>query len=168
MMKKITSIFVMMLVSLPILSVTAIDDQTPTIPIITGSCDAKLGETCSYTVESTDPQGDDIYYEYKFSDDPGAIIESGPHISGSTFTFTHCWCDFYQKTNPAIIRIRAKDTGNHESEWGRFEINLTNLKIKNNFINPHITIVQVLAEFFEYFLPSLNFLEYVQSIIETK
>jgi hypothetical protein len=142
-----------MLLFLPTLMVEATDfDQAPSTPIIEGPCEAEIGETCFYTVTSTDPQGDDLYYEVRYSDDPSFNIRGGPFKSGEKITFVHCWDDSYQDYNPFVIRVMAVDEYDHESDWGRFEVNMTNAKIgklKNNDYDGNLLIK----------IPFLRFLE---------
>ena len=130
MKKKIVGIFVCMLLFVPILTVANTDfDQTPSTPIIEGSCTAEIGENCFYTVNSTDPQGDDLFYVVRYSDDPSFNLRGGPFKSGEKITFCHCWDDIYQDTNPFVIRVMAVDEHDYESNWGKLEVNITNVKV---------------------------------------
>ncbi len=124
------SILLIICLMLPIITTTATTSQQPSIPEISGPNKAKLGESCNYTIKSTDPQGDRIYYTIRCSDDQIKTIELGPYQSGETITFNHCWCDFYQKTNPFTLRVKAHDESGHESDWGVFETKITNPKLK--------------------------------------
>jgi hypothetical protein len=136
MRKKIIGICVLMLLSMPIFAVPATTfNQEPSEPIIDGSCESELGVTCLYTVQSTDPQGDDLYYEFRYSDSPSIKISDGPFKSGDIITFSHCWCDLYQDYNPYVIKVMAIDEDGHESNWGSFEVNMTNVKIGKLRIN---------------------------------
>jgi hypothetical protein len=102
--------------------------EAPSTPIIDGPCEAKLEVVCNYTVWSIDPQGDDLYYTVRYSDDPTAIINIGPFASGVNITISHCWCDEYQTTNPFYLKVKAIDEQGHESDWARFNTNITNNK----------------------------------------
>jgi hypothetical protein len=136
MRRKIIGIFVLMLLFMPIFAVPATTfNQEPSTPIIDGSCESELGVTCLYTVHSTDPQGDDLYYEFRYSDSPSIKISDGPFKSGDIITFSHCWVDEYQDYNPYFIKVMAVDEDGHESNWGRFEVNMTNVKIGKLCIN---------------------------------
>ena len=130
--KKIITIFITML-TIPIFSMNAIssDNQSPSTPDIIGPCEAKLNKSCNYTIMSIDPQGDNVFYEIRYSDDPMAMIDIGPYLSGISVTFSHCWCTYYQKSNPFYVRVRARDIHDHISDWSTFKTNLTDLdKIK--------------------------------------
>jgi len=102
--------------------------EAPSTPIIDGPYEAKLEVVCNYTICSTDPQGDDLYYTVRYSDDPTAIINIGPFTSGVIITISHCWCDEYQTSNPFYLKVKAIDELGHESDWGRFNTNITNNK----------------------------------------
>ncbi|MBS3801532.1 MAG: hypothetical protein KGY65_02150 [Candidatus Thermoplasmatota archaeon] len=136
MKSKIIALFFVMLLSIPLLPVNATDDQSPSIPVIEGPCESKCGEMCEYIIQSKDPQDDDIFYSVRCSDDV-ACIELGPYESEEIVKFCHCWWTFYQTTNPFVLRVKAKDTYGHESEWATFETNLTDLKIKEDAISPN-------------------------------
>jgi hypothetical protein len=136
MKKKIVSIFVLMLLYISIFVVIADTiNLEPSTPIIRGECESELGVRCFYTVQSSDPQGDYLYYEFRYSDSPSVKIRDGPFKSGDIITFSHCWCDLYQNYNPFVIQVMAIDEYDHESNWGRFEVNMTNVKIGNLCIN---------------------------------
>jgi hypothetical protein len=126
---KIATIFVMTLMIAPILTAAASENEKPDTPIIEGPSTAEIGETCFYNVISTDPQGDDLYYEVRYSDDPSINIIGGPFKSGDKITFAHCWDDFYQDYNPFVIKVRAVDEQDHKSDWGEFEVKVTNAKV---------------------------------------
>jgi len=151
--KKIIGIFMFMLLFAQFLAVPSTAfDQEPSTPIIEGPCTAEIGENCFYTVISTDPQGDDLYYEFRYSDDPSLDFKGGPFKSGKKITFNHCWDDFYQDTNPFFIRVMAVDEYDHESSWGKFEVNVTNAKIgklNNNNCEINMLINPLLITFLE-------------------
>ncbi len=162
-MKKILiSISILMLLLLPLFSVSGFSNEEPSVPTINGECEAKLDEMCTYTVVSTDPDRDNIVYELKYSDDPGAVIEIGPYKSGKPVTFTHCWCDFYQKTNPGIIHAKAKDIFDHESEWSTFEVNITDLDTESNDIAIRENgLFAFLTKCIDWLIPLFNFIDLI-------
>lgn len=153
--KKIIIIVIMMFLAKPIFSVNAIInvDESPSAPDITGPCDAKLGKMCNYTIISTDPQGDNIFYEIRYSDDPTARIEIGPYLSGISVIINHCWCTQYQNYNPFFINVRARDVDGHTSNWSTFKTNITDLdKIKTKtYIDVILLFLQKLFQHFPLF-----------------
>ncbi len=122
------------------------DDQSPSTPIITGPCEAKLDQICNYTIVSIDPQDDDIFYEIRYSDAPNLIIEDGPYLSGISITVSHYWWTYYQNSNPFCIRVRARDIDGHTSDWSICKTNITDLvKIKTK---TYLERMQLLLENF--------------------
>ena len=113
------------------------DPEAPEIPTITGMESGEVGQEYCYNITTSDPQNDDIYFVIRCSDCP--TIYSTEYIkSGETQVFNHCWCCFYQKSNPFVIRAKAVDVKGYESDWGEFEVNLTNITFKSysfSFIN---------------------------------
>ncbi len=154
--KKLILIFIIIMLTIPIFSINAIsnDNETPTKPIIIGPCETKLHKTCNYTIWSSDPQGDQIFYEVKYIDDPMAIIEIGPYLSGISIKLPHCWCTYYHNYNPFVIKVRARDIHGHTSNWSIFETNITDLNTIKTITNTFI-IPLFLQKFFQRF-PILN------------
>lgn len=148
---KIVHIFVIMLLTLPILTVAANVPQEPTKPEINGPCEAEIGTMCTYNIISTDPQGDKIYYEVRCSDDPGCLIKLGPYSSGTNLAFEHCWCTFYQKNNPFFIRCRSIDENGHESDWAKFETNVSGIVIKDNNVLSNMAFFRFINTLHERF-----------------
>ena len=158
MKRKITAIFVLTLLITSILTVSATEieeknsDQAPSTPIIEGPNEGEIGETCFYTAISTDPQDDDLYYVVRFSDDPSFKFRAGPYKSGEKITIPHCWDDFYQETNPFVVQVMTIDEYDHESNWGIFEVNMTNAKVgvvEINKYNNNLLINNLLLQFLE-------------------
>ncbi len=126
--KKITGIFILTLVlSISMLGnaspMNNVDPETPEIPTITGpSIVVGVVNHCyNYTITSSDPQNDDIYFVVRTSDCP-AILKTDWFKSGGTLKFNHCWGDFYQNTNTFKIHAKAVDSKGHESGWGELVV----------------------------------------------
>lgn len=153
---KIVTIFVIMLLTLPALTVAANIPQKPTIPTINGPCEAEIETMCIYNIKSTDPQGDKITYDIRCSDDPGCLIELGPFPSGTNLAFEHCWCTFYQKTNPFFIRCRAIDEQGHASDWAKFETNVTGIVIKDKNVLANMAFIRFINTLNERFFTFFN------------
>jgi hypothetical protein len=152
---KIITIFITML-SIPMFSMKVVssDNQSPIAPNIIGPCESKLNKTCNYTIISIDPQGDNVFYEIKYSDDPTAMVDIGPYHSGISVTFSHCWCTYYQKSNPFYVKVRARDSYGHTSDWSIFKTNITNLdKIKTK------TSLELIPLFLQRLFQSFPFFE---------
>ena len=126
---KITAIIVMTLMITPILTAAASENEKPSTPVIEGPNEGEIGKVYTYRVTCIDPQQNDLYYEIRYSDDPTVIIRDGTFKSGEKVTFSHCWDDFYQESGPFVIKVRAVDEQDHKSDWGEFEVKITNAKV---------------------------------------
>jgi len=84
----------------------------PEIPTIDGPTVGFAGEEIEYTLETTEPDGEDVYYYVEWGD--GDIEDwIGPYASGEEVTIGHTWtsADDYE------IRAKAKDINDAESDW---------------------------------------------------
>ena len=95
------------------------DQNAPEAPTITGETDGKTGVEYDYTVSTTDPNGDDVYYYVDWGD--GEFEDwFGPFASGEEIIVSHTW----EKRGTYIIRVRAKDTDNLWGPWGELEVKM--------------------------------------------
>jgi hypothetical protein len=107
--------------------ITNADPEPPEIPTITGNSTGELERKYYYNITTTDPQNDDIYFVIMCSDCP-TVIKTEWFKSGEKFMFSHCWCCFYQTSNPFIIRAKAIDSKGYESDWGEFQVTISKNK----------------------------------------
>jgi hypothetical protein len=86
--------------------------SSPEIPTITGPTIGAVNHEYSYTVTTTDPDGDDVYHLVNWGDETetGWI---GPYNSGEQVTLTHLW----DIPGEYEVRVRAKDINNVPSKW---------------------------------------------------
>lgn len=93
-------------------NITAVTTDPPNAPSIDGPTIGAVWIEYEYTVVTTDPNGDDVYYYVDWGDD---TFEDwfGPYESGDEVTVSHAW--FEQGTY--IIRAKAKDVYGVESNW---------------------------------------------------
>ncbi|RLF62094.1 MAG: hypothetical protein DRN33_05960 [Thermoplasmata archaeon] len=88
-----------------------LENSRPNVPTIKGPSSLKLYEEGKFTACTTDPDGDDIRYQFSFGMDDtwSNCYWSDPYKSGQTITTTHYWPSYFRgKTVEA--RVRAKDT----------------------------------------------------------
>jgi len=95
----------------------------PEVPDISGPTSVKQGEECKYTVISTDPDGDDVYYQIRWGDNSSDENWYGPYASGEAVTFTHTW----ESMGNYTIAAMAMDTHNNQSDWGMLEVSVPKL-----------------------------------------
>jgi hypothetical protein len=98
----------------------------PLKPDIFGKTTGSSGETLEFTFVTTDPNNDKVNYFIEWGD--GNTEEwVGPYISGHQKTFSHT----YNKKTEFLIRCKAKDVHDEESEWGTLELNIPRNRITN-------------------------------------
>jgi hypothetical protein len=96
-----------------------IDNNKPTAPIINGRTKGNVDVEYTYSIVSSDPDGEDLFYYIDWGD--GSIEDwSGPYTSGEEQTFTHT---FSQEKN-YVIKAKAKNEGSVESLWGNLLITM--------------------------------------------
>ena len=100
-------------------SLPAHANQPPSIPDITGPAKGKPGSILTYTVQSVDPDGDDIYYCINWSDGTEEIC-IGPYVSGESIEVTHSW----SVQGTYVVRAKAFDRYEDESAWGTLEVQM--------------------------------------------
>jgi hypothetical protein len=106
-------------------------NKEPSVPTVTGQSDGKVGVSYTYKFNSLDQDGDDVYYYIDWGDqtNDGWI---GPYGSGKDIMVSHRW----SKRGTYIIKAKAKDIYDIESEWATLEVTiLKNKAIKSPFIN---------------------------------
>ncbi len=84
--------------------------EKPSIP--NGPTSGELGMEYQYTTQTTDPEGDQIYYLFDWGDDEDSSW-LGPYNSGATAQGSHIW------TEQGIfeIKVMAKDENGVFSDW---------------------------------------------------
>jgi len=107
-----------------------LDQNTPSTPTITGPSTVDLHVSYYYFISSTDPQGDEVYYEIRCSDGP-AVYQTDYYDSGESISFSHTWSTFYQTSGPYYVLAKAIDKDGHESSWARLEVNIPEIESKS-------------------------------------
>ena len=76
-----------------------------------GQTSGSAGETYIYTTTTTDPDGDQVYYQWDWGD--GNMSGwYGPFASGTVASASHAW-----NKGSYSIKVKAKDIYNAESNW---------------------------------------------------
>jgi hypothetical protein len=88
-----------------------IGDEPPAKPTITGPSSGKTGIEYNFTFVTTDPEGDNVYYEIKWGDGKEEVTDY--YKSGKTVTRSHTW----EKKGTYIIQARAGDIFDKKSQW---------------------------------------------------
>lgn len=92
-----------------------------------GPASGKPGTTYEYSTSTTDAEEDMVFYRWDWGD--GNYSEwVGPYASGETVTISHSWSE----KGIFLIRVKAKDTNDKESEWS--EPLSINMPVSRQFI----------------------------------
>jgi len=99
------------------LLVSIVLNDPPNTPTMTGPVQGAPGTTYLFKIQTTDPNGDDVFYFIDWGDNTtsGWI---GPHASGTQTTTTHSW----NQQGTWTIKFKAKDVLGDESDWGTMAI----------------------------------------------
>jgi hypothetical protein len=95
------------------------ENTPPDTPEINGSIEGKPRVEYPYTVVSTDPNGDDVYYYIDWGDNTNSGWV-GPYDSGQEITRSHTW----SKKGTYLVQCKAKDVHEAESDWGTLHVTM--------------------------------------------
>ena len=124
-------------------------NNPPEVPNIEGTINGNAGTKYSYTFNSVDPDGDDVFYYIKW-DDGYTEVWDGPHASGANVNIDHT----YTKEGTFTIEAKAKDIYGAESAWGSLTITMPKTKsISNTFL---VNMLKQMSQFFPIFNKILN------------
>jgi len=108
----------------------------PEKPTITGTTTGKPEELYNFTISTNDPEGDIVYYYVNWSDNT-SILQIGPFASDEEVIISHFWLE----KGSYIVKVKAKDYYQDESDWGTLEVSMPKNKAINspffNFLQNH-------------------------------
>ena len=98
-------------VEITALAIPYITNLPPETPTLQGPTQGIAGIQYTFSANTTDPNGDDVYYMFDWGDGTNTTW-LGPYPSGSTATANHSW-------NAGIynVRVKARDGSGAESNW---------------------------------------------------
>ncbi len=108
----------------------------------TGPPSGKPNTAYTYSTSTTDPNGDQVYYQWDWGDGSQSNW-LGPYTSGAKINTTHTW-----GKGSYSIKVKAKDSNGAQSNWSD---PLTITMPKNNAFNPLYIFLQMLKQFFDQF-----------------
>ena len=114
------------------IEVYLVTNQAPLKPSTpSGPNSGKPGNSYTYSTSTTDPDGDQLYYQWNWGHEISPW--EGPYNSGDQVTTSH----IFPSEGSYIIKVKAKDTSNEESIWSDpLSITMPKSKIYNTrFIN---------------------------------
>jgi len=99
------------------------DNYAPIKPSIGGPHKGEQGIQYTFKFNTTDPEGEDIYYQIDWGD--GANTGwLGPYSSGEEITLEHTW----NAVEKFTIKAKAKDILDDESEWSNYLFSTPKIK----------------------------------------
>jgi hypothetical protein len=109
-------------------------NEEPNLPTINGPISGRINQNHKYTINSTDPEENDVWYVVNWGD--GNIEEYGNFKSGEELTAIHYW----EKKGSYQIKVKSKDVFDDESDWETLDIIMPKEKTTNyiqsiNFLN---------------------------------
>jgi subtilisin family serine protease len=122
--------------------------QPPNPPAIDGTANGKIKQLYNYTFNSTDPNGDDVYYFIDWGDQTNSSW-IGPYPSGDVITRSHSW----SKKGTYKIQAKAKDVYGNESGWASLSV-----KMPCSYNIPMLRFLERLFERFPHVFPILRHL----------
>jgi hypothetical protein len=128
------------------LTITVVQNQPPSTPLITGPLKGKPGITYNYEFIATDSEGENISYYVDWGDgtNTGWI---GPYPSGQEQIMNHTWT----KKGTYTIKAKARDIHDQESDWG-------SLSVIMPYEPPHYRFFEWLFERFPHAFPLLRYI----------
>ena len=105
------------------------ENLPPSPPIIDGPKRGKPNIEHKFTFSTIDLDEDEVYYYIDWND---SNIEEwiGPYASGVEVSVNHTW----EEKGSYIIKAKAKDIYNLESDWTTFDVEISKARMKNNFL----------------------------------
>ena len=121
--------------------------EKPSTP--SGETNGKAGTSYSYSSDTTDIDGDQIYYLFDWGDGTNSGWK-GPYNSGDSITESHIW----DAQGTYAVKVKAKDTSDVESVWSD---PLSASMPKNKAIqNPLIQLLENLLQNHPHMFPLLR------------
>ena len=99
----------------PTLSIATMSKKPVTPNAPSGPTSGRIGEEHEYTAVTTDPENDDLYYFFEWSEDDNSGW-LGPYESGETCTGSFIW----EKRGEYQIRVKARDEHGSVSGWSEY------------------------------------------------
>jgi len=110
----------------PIWHFTTEVNLPPSAPSVDGPSSGKTGQEYYFYVNSVDPEDHHVFYYVDWGDGTNTDW-SGPYISGKKTSFQHAWDD----KGTYLVKVKAKDTYDAESDWSEFEVSIPRVKVIN-------------------------------------
>ncbi len=101
------------------IDVEGVFTEAPDTPSLDGETNGKIGVSYPFTVCSTDPDDDTVYYYINWGDSTTSGWV-GPFPSGEEQTISHTWI----KKNTYLVQVKVKDIWGAESDWATLSVTM--------------------------------------------
>lgn len=98
-------------------TVSIVLNDPPNTPTMTGPGSGAPGTTYLFVIQTTDPNGDNVFYSVDWGDNTTSVW-IGPFASGAQTTATHSW----SQQGTYTVKFKAKDVIGDESDWGTLQV----------------------------------------------
>jgi hypothetical protein len=98
-------------------------NNPPDKPEISGATNGKTGTSYTYRFSTSDPDGNNVHYFIDWGDGSNSCWY-GPYRSGVEKSLSHAW----SSDGTYIIKIKAKDTFDEESDWNTLTVTMPKQK----------------------------------------
>ena len=127
----------------------------------TGRVSGKPGVTYLYSTKSTDPEGQQLCYQWDWGD--GNVSDwLGPIISGQTTTVTHSW----SQQGTYQVKVKCRDTFNDESDWSE-PLSVTMPTTTQFFFPPFFNTFLRILEHFPLLVQILSLHPFLHFFVDT-
>jgi len=120
------------------------ENNPPETPEIDGPTSGNMGTEYDYTISTTDPDGDDVFYWIEWCNEGCTSGWQGPYTSGEERVFSHTW----DEQGDFTIKVKAKDTYDAESDYGTLDVTMPRTRAIQrpffNFLQNHPILYQLL------------------------
>lgn len=99
--------------------ITIAVSDPPDTPTLAGPGTGKPGTMYLYTFQTTDPEGDNVFYFLDWGDGTTSGW-LGPYPSGAQQSASHSW----DKQGTYTVKVKAKDSWGKESDWGTLPVHI--------------------------------------------
>lgn len=107
------------------------NNSSPETLKITGKTNGKPGVMYNYSITSTDPDGDAVYYRIEWYEDYQGAVWQGPYHSGEEVIFNYSW----NESGEYIIRVEARDQYYAKSDIATLKVIIPRTRACRSFID---------------------------------
>lgn len=93
------------------------ENEAPEIPLIEAPRWNKKNDAIPFTVNTTDVDGDDVFYIFRWGSGAGISPPFGPYPSGEEVVIYHTFSANITENKTYNVEVKARDVNQQESDW---------------------------------------------------